>query len=196
MRPWSGSAVWAVLLVLVLVLGGCGDDDPQPPAEPSSSASDTASGSPTSDPSTDPEASPSVEPASGPVLRLKLPQMNIPEGWKLLPSLLEGVQARAGRGREGIILFQMESLAAGEFRPDLEARLVRRTEPQFRRLPDTFLDREPAIHMRAPEGDSPFVEHMFVTQHLGHSVRIRITAREARENEIVESILATFEWRR
>jgi len=66
---------------LVLLAGGCGDDDPDKadPPSPSPSSSD-GSGSP-AEPTTPTETATTVAPATGPVLKLRGTRLRLPEGW-------------------------------------------------------------------------------------------------------------------
>lgn len=190
---FSGGWTACATLCLVLLLSGCGDDDPEskdPPASESPSATDSTT-EPTDDPAT-------VEPASGPPLTVKGVSLRMPEGWHLDNDEASFLVVGAADDRTAIVnLGSFPSLD-----PDVSLRRLAQSTLRTGSysngtiLPEATMAGQPAFHVTGDVvGD--WTEE-FGLIHDGEIVSVEfvfLRGPKTGRQELIESVLATVELR-
>jgi hypothetical protein len=178
---------------LVLALSACGGGDaPEPAPEPEASSS--APSTPGTRTGTGTAAE--VEPASGLLIEEKPYRVRMPDGWRRSPRMstfLEG----AYDGLERITVSHLPSV--GSPTPGALARArIEGSDPRLRRVEDAEVGGLPAIHLVGEDAS----EHsdQFALVHLGEAVDIEFSltpgaGHEDHREEIIASVLASWEWR-
>lgn len=191
-------------------LSACGDDDekgsPAATSSPSGSASEsdepTADATPTVTPSASDSATtpPGVAPATGIELREQISSIRVPERWRLAPELSTSASAATGPAGAGTIsLIDIETLNPNT---PLEVRVKSaiKTLPdgaKYTRLPDVMLGGSPAYHLTYTMPGRTEVDDIIETEYNLRLITLNfsISAKALKKDpDIVDSVLATFQW--
>jgi len=172
----------------VLLLVGCQDGAP-------SGGGPTAASSPiTSSPTS---ATPSVEPATGPVVEERQFTVRVPRGYVVEDKVFTLTSTRDRSSSDGIYV-------AAQDAPGLEnlsqaVRVVLRSvsvRPKPERVDDVVIGGEPAYHLAGRSGAGNRY-HSYGLVRGGQLLQVifELDGPDARADEIVGSVLATWEWR-
>jgi hypothetical protein len=180
-----------------LLLAACGDSDDETTADPtpttsSSSSPATASSSPSSPGST-------VAPATGRLVDTSFFSVHVPEGWRVIESVPDLAVTADDTDGLDLISFTMTKTYGKEFTLDELARQALRTTPWSKQpgiAPVTTLAGAPAYHLSGPVGNG-FQADAFGLVHGEENVMVSIETQgsAATHREIVESVLATWQWK-
>lgn len=186
---------------VLLVLTGCGSDEPSTPAEPTAatSGSSSVSEAPTGMPSGSPTGSPTAPAAAGPVLTMDVAEVNAPTGWtreeQLVP-LEDG--ARGPEGRMSLT----ETPAFGSTLAEIAAVRLKGDRASLRRLPDIEVAGQPVVHItdRGPRGDYRLTtEEGFTAVYLDRAVTVLLQldrdVPETERQQLVAEVLASVVWK-
>lgn len=171
----------------VLLLGGCQDGAAS--GRPTVGSSPTTS-SPTS-------ATPSVEPATGPVVEERQFTVRVPRGYVVEDKVFTLTSTRDRSSSDGIYV-------AAQDAPGLEnlsqaVRVVLRSvsvRPKPERVDDVVIGGEPAYHLTGRSGAGNRY-HSYGLVRGGQLLQVifELDGPDARADGIVDSVLATWEWR-
>lgn len=183
------------LLVCAALLGGCGEDEQDPDAEPGSSSSSPSADDP--DPSESTESA--VEPASGEVVRLGSLTVTFPQGFDTREASSMGGDVVTGDAPDGDA--RIAFVAAEDYnRQSLDTAVeyaiaaglwLRKPE----RLEDVKVDGVRMYHLSGP-GTGGFTDVQFGAEHGGYDISLTIGAPgpAAERQALIDSILATATW--
>lgn len=195
----------AAALLLLTGLAGCGDDgvseaDPAPSTGTASGSESSTPDEPTDGPTDEP--SPTVSPASGDLVKYRQFSLRAPQGWKVGENLLwlrsiesppGPKQVRAGEPYGSI------SVSAGPAVERSLGQLAREKVADYegKRVEDTVLDGEIVYHVAKPDPTLQMNE-VYGLWRDGQNIWIRFALSDApvkQRRALVESVLATWEWR-
>lgn len=194
-------AVSALLAVLLSAGTACGGSD-DPGATPSASVtSPTESTSESTSPDPTESATTSVEPATGPALDMKLSSVRIPDGWRVMDSLVSTQQDGADNDTASTVSLGEIDAFGGTPSADELARNVLETNP-FPMDPEV----QPTVEIDGVEFYhlAGKVQKLDYLEDFGAVVDDRIVnltfhfspeISPAERQEIVDSVLATFAWK-
>ena len=178
--------------------GATGDDrtEGSPPSSPAAAASPTA----TADTPTEP---PSPAAATGPVLRMDVAEVNVPEGWKRLDPLVPLADTAGAPDSVSTITLSARSSFGGTL--DELARISARTGAkagQVRRAPDTEIAGVPVYHL-VEKPSSPQYANVTLDEyaaiHGGQVVTVIMnldrSLSEVERTRIHDEVLASFVWK-
>jgi hypothetical protein len=183
--------------LLALALGACSDDDPD---DPTPAPTPSTASSPTDDTSSSESTAPSVEPASGPVLDTGSATVNLPEGWKDnkngYPNTYSG-SPKTSTGIQLITVVDLESASGYTLAERARDAMAQLPGSKLTRQPDIELDGEPGYHIAGTAPVRGQYEEVGTAAD-GRAVSISfslngLTAAERRE--IVDSVIASFQWK-
>lgn len=184
--------ILASLAAVTLLLTGCGDGDEDPQADPTSSPTDTSSTA--SDPT---PSEPGVEPATGPLIDRDRIRMNVPEGWKKNRQIATFLESASAPGSNtGVSLGDLSAVGEPTLQEQAEAGTASRRDVSIE---------EPVeiagvdwYHAKGREGRHGRYEQ-FGTVHNGSQATITFTldddVPQAEQQEIIDSVLASVEWK-
>lgn len=194
------------LAVLVLVMSGCGGgDDPgpgggtSPAASESPSTAGTPSETPTETPSETPTETPTVEPASGPTLEIENIRVTAPTRWRQTydTPFTDIAQGRVGGGLSGALLLGVVAGDEVGLRGAMKNAFDNgKTPEKFERQADTELGGQPAFYYTAQ--DTRFLtSHVMGLWDSGYLVQVAVSLPVdmpmEQQREIVESIRLTYD---
>lgn len=184
------AAVLALGLTGSLALSGCsGSGDDPAAADPSASAS--RSGGP------DPSRAPSVAPATGARVEQPGATMNAPDGFTHDPDMVDFLDS-ASKGTSLVTLGEDPGWRTGDLDEAAESSRRSKSYQAPERLADTELAGEPAYHLSGPVNAFSRLEE-FAAIHDDHLVTVSFeldsSLPKAARQKMVDSALATFEWR-
>lgn len=174
-----------------LLLGGCADDEPRsgPSASQSSPGETPTDAAPSEEPGND------VEAATGVTIEGDQYTVTIPKGWQADKELL-GVVFTYDPDNTDVIA--VTSVDGGVASLDEAARIavVGSGVPGTRRLDDTTLGGLDAYHLTAtPVGEKVYEEFGLSVGDQLVSIAFDIRASDAERQALMDSVLATFEWK-
>ena len=183
------------LLVCAALLGGCGEDEPDPEAEPDASSTSTSADD--TDP-TEP-SEPSVEPASGEVVELGSLTVTFPQGFDTREASSMGGDVVTGDAPDGDA--RIAFVAAEDYNHQsldtavdyaIAAGLWTRRP---KRLGDVEVDGVKMYQLSGP-GSGGSTDVQFGAEHGGYDISLTIGAvgPAAERQELIDSILATATW--
>ena len=143
-----------------------------------------------------------VAPATGPLLKLKSAQVRVPVGWKSTGWMLDVQLAAMSPAGETIAVYENEHLGSSSTTLD-DLVAVRRDDyrrDNMKRLPDAELDGQPAFHLAGWTGSDRdrWREDLGTVRDGWYVVVSFMLDRDdslKADPDIVQSVLATFEWR-
>jgi len=192
----------SVAALLVLTIGGCGDDPAETRDAPTPSATATDGSEETTDPApTETTAAPSVAPATGIELAEATSALHAPEGWKVADGLLDYASAADGpRPYDSLLLIDHKSIAGADATHDSLADSWFEVAPdgaKAERLDDVDLAGTPAYCIFYTVKGDPALHYDIGTIRNGQSIDIGLdlNKRTLEENpQLLESVLASFRW--
>lgn len=175
----------AASLLLAGLLAGCGDGGDDPEATPSSTPGDVAS------------SAPSVEAATGVLVDLDRVRMRAPDGWRKndpLSTFLLKVDDPSGFSSVSL----SDLSAVGEVSLQQQARTALQSFPRAEAVEPVEIAGVPWYHITGPQDRYTTVDQ-FGTIHNGSEAVIEFgfdnEVPEAEQQEIIDSVLATVEWK-
>jgi hypothetical protein len=184
-----GRAHLAVGCLVAVLLTACGDSDPVP-------APDT---DPTADPSSaSPSQSQAVEPADGPVVENAHASYRVPRGYEVAEELAGTIPANdSGPRRSAITLAEVPAFGSTDLgaAAGVVARNVAQDRPP-KRLANTTLADVPVFHVEGQLDETVwFAAYGAIRDDTVVYVRFDLDTAPAQSQQVVESVLATWQWK-
>jgi hypothetical protein len=184
-----GSARLAAVGLVAVLLTGCGDSDPG--AGPDTEPTDE----PSSGSSSQPQA---VAPADGPRVENAHASYHVPRGFEVAEELAGTIPANdSGPGRSAITLAEVPAFGSTDLGAAAEvvARNVAQDRPP-KRLADTTLDGSPVFHLEGRLDSTVwFAAYGAIRDDTVVYVRFDLDTAPAKSQQVVESVLATWQWK-